>query len=216
VDRAAEVGYLRYMSTRRPLRIGLVVAVLASSMLSAGTASSQAKGGLRKETEGLPQPYIAALGKGEAAFAARDFTASVAAFQEAIKVDPARMLAFYRLGEAQRAAGKLEDADATWQSALNKKGSEELKGKVLAVIADLRERQKKWQAAKEGWSAYASHLSASKAHGYPATASERQKQAERRMKDEKDYGAVKERIAKREEEKTKEAEENAKKDKLNK
>ena len=38
----------------------------------------------------------------------------------------------------------------------------------------------------------------------------------RRVKDEKDYAAVKERIVKREAERQKEAEENAKKDKLNK
>jgi len=64
--------------------------------------------------------------------------------------------------------------------------------------------------------AYASFVQGGKTKGYPNSASERQKQADRRMKDEKDYGAVKERIAKREAEKIKEAEENAKKDKLNK
>ena len=54
-----------------------------------------------------------------------------------------------------------------------------------------------------------------KVKGFPATASERIKQADRRMKDEVDYGKVKERIAKRIAEKEAEAIENAKKDKLN-
>ena len=192
----------------------LVLTALA--VLLAAPAFAQKPVGPSKETEGLPKPYVDAIGKGEAAFQARDFAASTTAFQDAIKVDPKIMLGYYRLGEAQRAAGKLDDADATWQSALGKKGSNELKAKVMFVIADLRERQGKWQPAKEAWAAYASFLSSSKAKGYPATPTERQKQADRRMKDEKDYGAVKERIKKREEEKSKEAEDNAKKDKLNK
>ena len=54
-----------------------------------------------------------------------------------------------------------------------------------------------------------------KVKGHPATASDRIKQADRRMKDEVDYGKVKERIAKRIAEKEREATENAKKDKLN-
>jgi hypothetical protein len=87
---------------------------------------------------------------------------------------------------------------------------------VLFVLADLRERQRKWQASKDAWAAYAAFLqSHPKALGYPASAAERQKQAERRMKDEVDYGIVKERIAKRQAEKEAEAIENAKKDKLN-
>ena len=120
----------------------------AVAVLLATPALAQKPVGPSKETEGLPKPYIDAVGKGEAAFQARDFAASTTAFQDAIKVDPKLMLGYYRLGEAQRAAGKLDDADATWQSALGKKGSNELKAKVLFVIADLRERQGKWQPAK--------------------------------------------------------------------
>ena len=52
--------------------------------------------------------------------------------------------------------------------------------------------------------------------GYAATAEDRIKRIDQRIKDEKDYGAVKERIKARETERLKEAEENAKKDKLNK
>jgi tetratricopeptide (TPR) repeat protein len=215
MDLLEQVGYLRGMLPRRS-RAALVLAVTLAASMWAAPAAAQKKGDGRKETEGLSKPYVDALGKGQAAFAARDFAASSVAFQDAIKVDPQAMLGFYRLGEAQRANGKLDEADATWQSALNKKGPAELKAKVLMVIADLRERQGKWQAAKEAWGAYAAFLTSSKARGFPQTPTERQKQADRRMKDEKDYGAVKERIKQREAERTKEAEDNAKKDKLNK
>jgi hypothetical protein len=84
-------------------------------------------------------------------------------------------------------------------------------------MADLRERQKDWQKAKDAWSAYNAYLTSHpQAKGYAATGEERIKRIDQRMKDEKDYAAVKERIKKREEERLKEAEENAKKDKLNK
>jgi hypothetical protein len=110
-------------------------------------------------------------------------------------------------------AGKMEEAETAWTTALGKKGSEELHARVLLCLADLRERQKNWQGTRDAWGTYASFLTAHpKAAGYPNTPTERQKQVDRRVKDEKDYAAVKERIQKREAERLKEAEENAKKD----
>lgn len=162
-------------------------------------------------------PYMEAVNKGEAAYVARDFPAAVVGFQDAIKIDGQQMLAFYRLGEAQLAAGKPEEAEAIWSSALTKAGPDELKAKVLFVLADLRERQKKMPEAKDAWGQYAAFLKEkADAKGYAATPEERQKVIDRRAKDEKDYAAVKERIAKRQAEREKEAAENAKKDKLNK
>src|SRR5262245_29083845 len=93
-------------------------------------------------------PYMELIAKGEAAFVARDISGAVSTFQEAIKLDAEKMLGFYRLGEAMLASGKMEDAESTWQTALGKKGPDELNAKVLFVLADLRERQHKWQAAK--------------------------------------------------------------------
>ncbi len=156
------------------------------------------------------------IAKGEAAFVARDLPGAVSAFQDAIKLDTEKMLGFYRLGEAQLEVGKPDEAEIAWQAALSKKGTDELNARVLFVLADLRERQQRWQASKEAWDAYAAFLqSHPKATGYAATAAERKKQAERRTKDETDYGAVKARIAKRQAEKEAEAIENAKKDTRN-
>jgi tetratricopeptide (TPR) repeat protein len=161
-------------------------------------------------------PYMEAIKKGEDAYVARDFTGAVAAFQEAIKIDVQKMLGYYRIGEAQLAAGNIAEAEAQWQSALTKSGSDDLKAKVYFVLADLRERQQKWAEAKEAWTAYSNFLQANpKALGYAATTVERIKQIDRRVKDEKDYGEVRERIKRRETERLKEAEENAKKDTKN-
>jgi tetratricopeptide (TPR) repeat protein len=161
-------------------------------------------------------PYMEQIKKGEDAYVARDFTGAVAAFQEAIKIDVQKMLGYYRIGEAQLAAGNIAEAEAQWQSALTKTGSDDLKAKVYFVLADLRERQQKWAEAKEAWTAYSNFLQANpKALGYAATTVERIKQIDRRVKDEKDYGEVKERIKRRQDEQIKEAEANAKKDTKN-
>lgn len=172
----------------------------------------------RRDPEGLRgiSPYMEAIKKGEVAYVARDFSGAVTAFQDAIKLDVQKMLGYYRIGEAQLALNNLTEAEAQWQSALTKTGSDDLKSKVLFVLADLRERQGKWQEAKEAWTAYTAFLQSNpKALGYPVTAAERQKMIDRRVKDEKDFGEVRERIKRREAEKIKEAEENAKKDTKN-
>jgi tetratricopeptide (TPR) repeat protein len=202
-----------YVPIMRRFAAAVIALVLGAAPL---VASAQAQNFGRKDFVGLPRPYMESIAKGEAAFVTKDWVAATAAFQEATKLEPSRMIGFYRLGEAQRAAGKLDEAEASWQTALGKQGPDDLKAKVMFVVADLRERQGKWEAAKTAWQGYASFVNATKgARGYPATATERIKQAERRIKDEKDYGAVKERAAQREAEKSKEAEDNAKKDKLN-
>lgn len=195
----------------------MVVGALTLGNVVASADPPKAKT-IRRDPEGRHgiNPYMELVVKGESSFVARDVPGAITAFQEAIKLDPDRMLAFFHLGTAELDSGKLDDADKAWGVALGKKGPEALKAKVLFVIADLRERQHQWQAAKDAWSAYAAFLTANpKVRGFPATATERMKQADRRMKDEADYGKVKERIAKRIAEKEAEAAENAKKDKLN-
>jgi len=198
--------------------IALVVIAMAPGNLVANADPPKSKE-IRRDPENKRgiSPYMELVVKGESTFVARDIPGAIATFQEAIKLKPDEMLAFYRLGEAEQEAGKLDDADKTWEAALSKKGTDDLKGKVLFVIAGLRERQQKWQPAKDSWEAYAAFLQGNpRVHGYPATAADRIKQIDRRVQLEADYGKVKERIAQRIAEKEKEAAENAKKDKLNK
>jgi tetratricopeptide (TPR) repeat protein len=209
------------------MRARLVAAPLAALLLLGGAAATRAKE-IKRDPEnhrGI-SPYMELVVKGQASFSARDLPGAVSAFQEAIKLKPDEMLAFYRLGEAEQETGKLDDADKAWEAALSKKCSQgcdahntpdNLKAKVMFNIAGLRERQQKWPAAKEAWQAYAAFLEGNpKVHGFPATAVDRIKQIDRRVQLEADYGKVKQRIADRIAEKEKEAAENAKKDKLNK
>jgi tetratricopeptide (TPR) repeat protein len=200
----------------------LVTAALAAA-LALGNVVASADPPKGKEIRRDPDnkkgisPYMELVVKGQSTFIARDIPGAISVFQEAIKLDPEQMLAFYRLGEAEQEAGKLDDADKAWEAALSKKGHDDLKGKVLFNIAGLRERQQKWQAAKDAWQSYTAFLQGNpKVLGFPATAADRIKQIDRRVQLEADYGKVKERIAQRIAEKEKEAAENAKKDKLNK
>jgi tetratricopeptide (TPR) repeat protein len=213
----------------RPVLASLVAAAMVSVAVVAIADPPKGKE-IRRDPDNKKgiSPYMELVNKGEAAFVARDLPGAVSTFQEAIKLKPDEMLGFYRLGEAELESGKLDDADKTWEAALSKrctqgqgcergKGGDDLKAKVLFVIAGLRERQQKWAAAKDAWQSYAAFLQGNpKVHGYPATAADRIKQIDRRVQLEADYGKVKERIAQRVAEKEKEAIENAKKDKLNK
>jgi len=176
--------------------IGL--ALLAASATALGQGDS--KGEIRRDPEGKTgiSPYMETISKGEKAFVAKDIANAKSLFQKAITQDGEKMLAYYRLGETLLAEEKLEEAEKTWLTAKSKTGSATLQGKVMFVLADAAERQKDWKKAKEAWAAYASFLqSTPKALGYPATASERQKQIDRRVKDEKDGAAVKKRVAAR-------------------
>lgn len=195
-----------------------MIVLAAAALFLANAAASADPKEVRRDPEGKKgiSPYMELIVKGQAAFVARDIPGATTAFQEAIKSDATMMLGFYQLGQAEIEAGKLDDAEKTYESGLSKKGPDDLKAKLMFGLADLHERQGKWQAAKDAWAAYAAFLQGNpKVKGFAATATERMKQADRRMRDEVEYGKVKERIAKRLAEKEKEAAENAKKDKLN-
>jgi predicted Zn-dependent protease len=194
----------------------LVISLAATALFLVNVAAGGKE--IRRDPENRRgiSPYMELIVKGEAAFVARDIPGATVAFQDAIKSQPGQMLGFYMLGQAELEANKLDDAQRTWEAGMSKKGGDDLKAKLMFCLADLSERQLRWQAAKDGWAAYSAFLQANpKVKGFPGTAAERIKQADRRMKDEVEYGKVKERIAKRLAEKEREAMENAKKDKLN-
>ena len=144
-------------------------------------------------------PYAMKIAKGHAAYVARDFQGAIAAYKDAIKDDAADPFAQYFLGEAQLAAGNIAEADASYAAGLRLVGAkDDLHGKLLFVVADLRERQGKWPDAKKAWDEYAQFLSSHpNAKGYAATATERNKVIDTRVDLETKYAAVKQRIEQR-------------------
>jgi hypothetical protein len=58
------------------------------------------------------------------------------------------------MGEAQLATNNLNEADASWKQAALVVNEPGLQGRILFVIADLRDRQKRWPDARAAWQAY--------------------------------------------------------------
>lgn len=178
---------------------------------SAATAANGSNGTERHDPNGIKgiSPFWEDLNKGDAAYIARDFAGAIAAYRDAITKEPHNAMGHYRMGEAELAKGSLNDAQASWESALNFVGSDaSLKAKILFCLADLNEREKKYDDAIALWQKYLALAKASpKTKMFPESAESRIKVIQTWKKMLTEYAAVKQRIA----EHLKEAEAKAKK-----
>jgi tetratricopeptide (TPR) repeat protein len=180
-----------------------LVATVASAQTETSPGASEAPAAAAQpKAKSTKSPYSAKLQKGNAAYVARDFPGAIAAYQDAIQETANDPVAFYLLGEAQLGAGNVAEAEASWLSALGKAASrDDIRAKLLFVLADLRERQGKWAEAKTAWDEYARFVGTHAVpKGYAATAAERTKAIDTRVDLEAKYGAVKQRIEQREKE----------------
>jgi tetratricopeptide (TPR) repeat protein len=131
-------------------------------------------------------------------YASRDFQRAVAFYRSAIEADPKNPLGHFLLGEAQLAAGDVVDAEATWNRAALESGEKDpaLRARILFVIADLKERQWRWDDAKAAWQVYLEWTSRfPSAAGFPASARSRLQVIDAMLKQEKAYEVVRKRIA---------------------
>ncbi len=146
-----------------------------------------------------PSPYSESIQKGDGSYVARDFDGAVAAFRAEIEKNPNGALGHYRMGEAQRAKGAVEEAEQSFQAALRFVAKDErLKSKILFVLADLKERQKAYEDGVARWKEYDQHArSAPDSRGFPATATDRIKRADEWKKITADAAEVRIRIEKR-------------------
>ena len=142
-------------------------------------------------------PYSEAVQKGDSLLIAHDYDGAIAAYRAEIDKNPA--LGHYRTGEAQLAKGNIAEAEAAWQTALKLVGTDDrLRGKLLFVLSDLKERQKANDDAITRWKEYEQHArTVADAKGYPATAVERVKRNEEWKKISADAAEVRARIKKR-------------------
>jgi tetratricopeptide (TPR) repeat protein len=157
--------------------------------------------GVRRDPKGAKgvSPYIELISKGDRAYVARDFDAAIAAYRDAIKLEPERGLGHYRVGSAQLAKGDQKEAEAAWVNGLRFAARETaLKARLLFALADLRERQKNNDDAIGRWKDYTRAADEDKAAiTYPATATERVTRNEAWKKALVSGDEVKVRIAKR-------------------
>ncbi len=135
--------------------------------------------------------------QGNAKFVSRDFPGAIELYRKAIQLQPTNPLGHYLLGEAQSASGNLTEAEASWTNADNLGDkSPSVKTKLLFVLADLKERQKKWDDAKAAWTRYREYVAShADAGGHPATADARIQAIDEMLKQDKAYDIVRQRIA---------------------
>lgn len=102
-----------------------------------------------------PRPFIEACGRGASQYAARDFAAAAETFRKASDAYPQSGLGPYLLGEALLASGDLAGAEEAWKrAAASSEDQPVLHARALFVLADAKEREKRWDDAKSAWQAY--------------------------------------------------------------
>lgn len=149
----------------RPLTVCTACALAAALALGsapvfaggpAGGAGKKSRADDAADTGGDKGNFKAAVSDGTSKYAARDFAGAISAFQKAIEAAPKNPLGHYFLGEAQLAAGNPTEAEAAWTRASLESTEKEpvVRARVLFVLADLKERQNKWDDARAAWQVY--------------------------------------------------------------
>jgi tetratricopeptide (TPR) repeat protein len=182
----------------------LLSSILVGAILTprSGVADGGTKEDRRKAPSGpsatASSKYKEACSQGNAKYVARDYAGAIEAYQSATALDPKNPLAYYLLGEAQLAAGSLTEADSAWNRAALESGEGDpaLRAKILFVLADLRERQKKWDDARAAWQVYLDWAAKFPAAGvFPTSGQSRQRVIDAMLKQDKAYEVVRQRIA---------------------
>jgi tetratricopeptide (TPR) repeat protein len=136
--------------------------------------------------------------KGNAKFVAHDVAGAIELYRQAIQLAPKRALPHYLLAEAELGAGNLTEAEGALSDAEQTSDDRDpnVRAKVLFVIADVKEREKKWDDAKVAWRAYADYAAKhADAGAIPATPPARIQAIDDMLKQDKAYDVVRQRIA---------------------
>jgi len=173
--------------------------VLVSALGLLGAPSARADGTTADATEATDgaAKFREACRDGNSHYAARDFVGAIAAFQKAVESEPNNALGHYFLGEAQLAGGNLVEAEAAWSRASIAATAQEgaLRARVLFVLADLKERQTKWDEARAAWQVYLDWAARfPDAGAFPGSALSRQQVIDAMQKQDKAYAVVRQRI----------------------
>ncbi len=181
----------------------------------AAEAKAPSASGAKVDPKGITgiSPFMDKLSKGQKLMIARDFPGAIAAFREAVTEDPKNAIGHLYLGSAQLQKGDLGEADASLQTALRNVGPDDaVRAKISFALADLHERQRKWDDAKGAWDTYQKDADRPKAKGFPDTGKERRAAIDKWLEAERAAGPVKARIAAREKEHEASAAKDAQKD----
>ena len=200
-----------------------LLTILALSLLATPAAAQDE---IKRDPDGLKgiSPYNEDLAAGRKAYESGDNPAAITHFDAAIGKADNKMYGYLLKAQAQLANGDLNAALSTAETARSKEGTEEQHAKVTFLLADLQERKadvppsevtkgqstektglgetlkSAWERVKDAWNAYSAYVSEhSRVPDYKASAEDRKKKIDERIKRDKDYGEVRARIIKNEE-----------------
>jgi tetratricopeptide (TPR) repeat protein len=183
-----------------PSLLALVVpAVVLGTVVAWG--QGEPSGGKKKSdtSAAASRDYSRVCAQGNAKYGSHDFDGAIELYRKAIELSPHQALAHYLLGEAQLAAGNFSDAEASWSRGLLETGEKDpvARARFLFVMADIKEREKKWEDAKAAWQTYLDWVSRFPDGGafFPASALSRQRVIDTMLKQDKSYEVVRQRIA---------------------
>jgi len=191
---------VRMRAASRALFLIAATLVLAPSALADGDRGSTKKhdDSASAASKGGPSPeYRKACDAGNAKYAARDFQGAIDQYRKAIELSPKQALGFYLLGEAQLASGSLTEAEAAWTRAALESGQQDptIHARALFVLADLKERQLKWDEARAAWQVYLDWASRyPNANAFPGSGQSRQQVIDSMKRQDKAYDIVRQRI----------------------
>jgi tetratricopeptide (TPR) repeat protein len=180
------------------LRTFMFSAVLAGALASTLSLAAAGAGDTKDAAPSKSKnEFSDAINEGCVKYVAKDLPGAIELFHKATQLQPRNPLGYYLLGEAQLGAGSLPDAEAAWLQGdqVSDGGPPSLKAKLLFVLADLRERQGRWEDAKTAWKRYADFAAqVGDAGAFPQTAEARIRDISAMQKQYKDYAIVRKRI----------------------
>jgi tetratricopeptide (TPR) repeat protein len=158
-------------------------------------------GGERHDPDNITSlsQFMELVGKGNELFSTRNYPGAIDVYKKAILLNPRNPLGPYVLGEAHLAMNDLPEAEAAFKAAEeihDAKTPAVVRSHVLFAVADVYERQKKWQQARVAWQLYTEHASKLGADGgaHPLTGVARLKALDDGLKLDKQYELVRQRI----------------------
>lgn len=144
--------------------------------------------------------YMERILEGNKRFLRKDYNGAYEVYRKAAQLNPKQGLGPYLMGEVSVAQNNTGEAEASFKQAETLVDAKDpiLRGAILFAMADLFERQKKWDQAKTAWRAYSEFAAKQTADGgaHLASAEARIKAIDDALKLDADYVKVRERIAK--------------------
>ena len=179
----------------RAVALSLALSAPTTALVAAGEPMPRAND---PENVTAISPSMDAVAKGMAFYAARDTTSAIDAFKKARQLAPRNPLAGLLLAEACLATKNYGEAEAAIAQALETNDPKHalVRSHVLFLVADIAERQSKWEAARVAWQAYNEHAArlGVDAGAFPRSSAERLRAIQKVLDLEKAYAGVRERI----------------------